>query len=72
MLGTSENVNKGRLQRRCLDEITNPPLFFRLVRQCMGVVVSQLRTFRAKTILWVFVVPKLIHFFTTEVLNSVH
>ena len=26
-LGTAEKVNKGRLQRRCLDDITTPPLF---------------------------------------------
>ena len=33
--------------------------FFRLVRQCMGLMTSQLRHFRARSILWAFVVPKL-------------
>ena len=40
--------------------------FFRLARQCMGQMTSQLCQFRPRSILWGFVVPKLILLFTTE------
>ena len=35
---------------------------FRLVRQCMGLMTSQLRNFWASSILSAFMVPKMIHF----------
>ena len=37
-----------------------------VVRKCMGLMTSQLCTFRARSMLWVFVVPKLILLFTKE------
>ena len=44
----------------------NSTAFFRLVRQCMGMMKSLLRIFRARSILWSFVVPKLILLFAAE------
>ena len=48
-LSTPGKVNKSGLHQRCLDGITTLPLFFRLVRQCMGLMTSQLRRFRARS-----------------------
>ena len=44
----------------------NSATFFRLVRQCMGLMTSQLCQFRPRSILWGFVVLKLLLLFTTE------
>ena len=43
----------------------NSDTIFRLVRLCMGLMMSQLCLFRAGSILWAIVVPKLILLFTT-------
>ena len=43
----------------------NTATFFRLIRQSMGLMTSQLCRFRAMSILWAFVVTKLILLFTT-------
>ena len=43
----------------------NSATFFRLVRQCMGLMSSQLCHFWVRSTLWEFVVPKLILLFTT-------
>ena len=42
----------------------------KLVRQCIGLMKSQLPTFRTKSIFWAFVVPKLIVLFTTAGWNA--
>ena len=44
----------------------NSAKIFRLVRQCMGLMTSQLHIFRARSIIWGFGVPKLILLFTRE------
>ena len=44
----------------------NSAKIFRLVRKCMGLMTSWLRTFRVWSVLWAFVIPKLKLLFTRE------
>ena len=65
-LSTPRKVNKSGCAPKGSWWHHNPANFFRLVRQCMGLMTSQPCHFRARSILWGFVVPKLIFLFTRE------
>ena len=69
-LGTQEKVDKGRLHRRCLDDITTPPQFSGLSGSTWGRWHHNSNFFIAKSILWVFVIPKLMRL-TTEGWNLI-
>ena len=63
---TSGKVNKSGCAPKGSWWHRNSSTFIRLIRQCMGLLTSQLCQFRPRSILWGFVVPKSILLFTTK------
>ena len=63
-LGTPEKANKRRLHL-VLGRQHKSATIFKIARRCMQHMTSQLQIFRARSILWAFVVPKLTYSFTT-------
>ena len=66
-VGNSQKSKQTQVARKVPWWPHNCAKFFRLVRKCMGLMTWRLCIFRARSILWGFVVPR----FTTELTNLI-